>query len=99
MLDASLDAIFMKDREGRTVLANPATCAAVGKPAEAILGKTDEKFLDNPADARAIMANDRRIMLSGEAETVEEMVSTASGTRYYVNKKLPAAMPQATSSA
>ncbi len=89
VLDGSLDPIFMKDREGRMVLANPATCAAIGKPAEFCLGKTDEQFLDNPADARAIMANDRRIMLSGEAETVEEAVSTPSGTRYYVNKKVP----------
>jgi PAS domain S-box-containing protein len=89
VLDGSLDAIFMKDRDGRMVLANPATCAAVGKPAEAILGKTDEQFLDDPADARIIMANDRRIMLSGEPETVEEAVSTPSGTRYYLNKKVP----------
>ena len=89
VLDGSLDPIFMKDREGRMVLANPATCAAIGKPAEFVLGKTDEEFLDNPADARAIMANDRRIMLSGEPETVEEAVSTPSGTRYYVNRKAP----------
>ena len=88
VLDGSLDPIFMKDREGRMVLANPATCAAIGKPAEFCLGKTDEQFLDNPADARTIMANDRRIMLSGEPETVEEAVSTPSGTRYYVNKKV-----------
>ena len=89
VLNGSLDPIFMKDREGRMVLANPATCAAIGKPAELCLGKTDEQFLDNPADARAIMANDRRIMLSGEPETVEEAVSTPSGTRYYVNNKAP----------
>ena len=89
VLDGSLDPIFMKDREGRMVLANPATCAAIGKPAEFVLGKTDEEFLDNPADARAIMANDRRIMLTGEPETVEEAVSTSSGTRYYLNRKAP----------
>ena len=88
VLDGSLDPIFMKDREGRMVLANPATCAAIGKPAEFCLGKTDEQFLDNPTDARTIMANDRRIMLSGEPETVEEAVSTSSGIRYYVNKKV-----------
>jgi PAS domain S-box-containing protein len=89
VLEGSLDPIFMKDREGRMVLANPATCAAAGKPPEAILGKTDEQFLDNPADARAIMANDQRIMSSGEPETVEETVTTPSGSRYYVNKKAP----------
>ena len=61
----------------------------MGNRPSSCLGKTDEQFLDNPADARAIMANDRRIMLSGEPETVEEAVSTPSGTRYYVNKKVP----------
>jgi PAS domain S-box-containing protein len=89
VLDGSLDPIFMKDREGRMVLANPPTCAAVGKPPAGILGKTDAEFLEDPADARAIMANDQRIMASGEPETVEETVTAASGTRYYVNKKAP----------
>ena len=89
VLDGSPDPIFVKDREGRLVLANPATYAVIGKPAEACLGKTDEQFLDNPADGRAIMANDRRIMASGQAETVEEMISTPSGTRYYVSNKAP----------
>ena len=89
VLDGSPDPIFVKDREGRQVMANPATYAVIGKPAEACLGKTDEQFLDNPADGRAIMANDRRIMASGQAETVEEMISTPSGTRYYVSNKAP----------
>jgi len=48
VLDGSPDPIFVKDREGRLVLANPATYAVIGKPAEACLGKTDEQFLDNP---------------------------------------------------
>ena len=87
VLEHSLDPIFMKDREGRMVVANPATLAAIGKPAEYVLGKTDAQFLD-PANARAIMANDRRIMQSGKPETVEETVTTASGTRYYVNNKV-----------
>jgi PAS domain S-box-containing protein len=89
VLDASPDPIFMKDLEGRQVLANPATFAAIGKPAEACLGKTDEQFLDNPTDGRAIMATDRRIMASGQAETVEEMIFTPFGTRYFVCNKAP----------
>ena len=89
MLDGSPDPIFVKDREGRLVLADPATFTAIGKPAEACLGKTDEQFLDNPADGRAVMATDHCIMASGQAETVEEMISTPSGTRYFVSNKAP----------
>ena len=89
VLDGARDPIFLKDREGRLLLANPTTFAVIGKPAEACLGKTDEQFYDNPADGRAITANDRRIIASGQAETVEERVCTPSGTRYYVSHKTP----------
>ena len=65
VVDGSPDAIFLKDREGRMLLANPVTLAAIGKPAEFCIGKTDAEFLLNPDDARAIMANDRRIMEVG----------------------------------
>jgi len=57
--------------------------------AEACLGKTDEQFYDNPAEGRAIMANDRRIMASGQTEAVEETVSTPFGPRYYLSTKAP----------
>ncbi len=89
VLDSSPDPIFLKDREGRQMLANPAMFAAIGKPAQACLGKTDEQFLDNPADGRAIMATDRRIMASGQAETVEETIFTPLGTRHFVSNKAP----------
>ena len=89
VLDGSPDPIFLKDRESRLLLANPATFAVIGKPAEACLGKTDEQFYDNPADGRAIMSNDRRILASGQAETVEETVNTPSGPRHYVSNKAP----------
>jgi PAS domain S-box-containing protein len=87
LLDGSPDPIFLKDRESRLLLANPATFAIIGKPAEACLGKTDEQFYDNPADGRAIMANDLRIMESGQTEVFEETVSTPSGPRYYLSTK------------
>ncbi|MGE5295612.1 MAG: PAS domain S-box protein, partial [Solirubrobacterales bacterium] len=89
VLDNSPDAVFMKDREGRLVLANPATLAIVGKPAEAAIGKTDAELYDNPADAQAIMENDRRIMNSGRVEAVEECVSDPAGTRTYLSTKAP----------
>ena len=89
VLDAVPDPVFLKDRDSRLLLANPATLAVIGKPADACLGKTDEQFYDNPADGRAIMANDRRIMASGRPEIIEETLSTPSGTRFYTSHKAP----------
>jgi PAS domain S-box-containing protein len=89
VLDGSPDAIFLKDRDSRLVLANPATFAIIGKPAAACLGKTDEEFYDNPADGRAIMANDRRIMESGQGATLEETLTVPTGPRYYLASKAP----------
>ena len=89
VLDNNPDPIFLKDRDGRLLLANPATFAVVGKPAEAVIGKTDAEFYDDPATGRAIMKNDRRIMDSGQMEVVEESVSDPAGTRVYLSTKAP----------
>jgi PAS domain S-box-containing protein len=89
VLDGSPDPVFLKDREGRLLLANPATFAVIGRPAEACLGKTDEEFYDPPADGRIVMANDRAILASGQAEIVEEVVHTPSGPRHFVSHKAP----------
>ena len=99
VLDASPDPIFLKDREGRQVLANPATFAVIGKPAGACLGKTDEQFLDNSAEGRAIMATDRRIMASGQARPSRKSSPPRPGRATISATKPPSATPRATLSA
>jgi PAS domain S-box-containing protein len=89
VIDGSPDAIFLKDREGRMRLANPVTLAAIGKPAEFCAGKTDEEFLLNPEDARAVMAHDRRVMESARTEIYDETLVTPYGTRCFRNHKTP----------
>jgi PAS domain S-box-containing protein len=83
------DAIYLKDRDGRLLFANPATLAIIGKPAADVLGRTDEEFYDHPADGRAIMANDLRIMAGGKVETLEESLSKPEGLRFYLATKAP----------
>jgi PAS domain S-box-containing protein len=80
VIRSSHDAIFAKDLQGRMLLANPTTVAVIGKPAEQILGKTDFEFLDDEAQARQVMANDRRVVETGEPIEAEESVSLADGT-------------------
>jgi PAS domain S-box-containing protein len=89
--DNNRDPIYMKDRKSRLLFANPATLKLIGKPAEEVIGKTDEEFSDNPSDGRAIMENDRRIIESGCAEVIEETVSSGSGSsiRTFISSKAP----------
>jgi len=79
IIGSSQDAIFAKDLQGRMLLANPTTVAAIGKPAEQILGRTDVEFLDDKAQAREVMANDRRVFETGDPIEAEEPVSPADG--------------------
>ena len=86
----SPDPMFLKDRDCRLLFANPATLRAIGKPAAEVIGKTDEEFYDNLAVGRAITANDRRIVESGQDEAVEETISTPDGsTRIFLSTKSP----------
>jgi PAS domain S-box-containing protein len=83
------DAVFVKDRQSRLLLANPATLKVIGKPAAEVIGKDDSQFYDDPETARTILETDRRIMESGVAETVEEIVPTAEGRRTFLSTKIP----------
>jgi PAS domain S-box-containing protein len=89
ILNNSPDAIFLKDRDGRLLLANPATLDVIGKSLEECLGKTDIEICDDPEIGRSIMANDRRIMESGKTEVVEETANSSSGPRVYLSTKTP----------
>ncbi|WP_169517013.1 PAS domain-containing protein [Azohydromonas australica] len=73
--DAVPGVVYVKDRDGRMLVANRGVSDLVGKPPEFYLGKTDLEILDDKGQAQAVMANDRRIMDSGEAQQVEEVVT------------------------
>jgi len=87
--DNSPDPIFLKDRDSRILLANPATLAAIGKPAEAVVGKTDQAFYEDPQIGRAIVEADRRVMDSGCVQVVEEVVPGPNGPRVFLSTKSP----------
>jgi PAS domain S-box-containing protein len=78
--------IFVKDRQGRIIYANPATLAVLGRPAAEVIGYYDIDLYPNPEDAADVMANDRRIMESGELEVVEE---SPDGVRTFLGMKVP----------
>jgi len=73
------DAVFVKDAQGRYLLANAATAGVVGKPVAEIVGRDDHcLFPDGPA--REIVERDRAIMAAGRTQTHEERLTTLDGT-------------------
>ena len=87
--DNTDDPIFVKDREGRLIFANPATLRRIGKTREeAILRRSRELFID-PDEADQIDIDDRRIMQNGASETLEQTLHLPHGVRTYTSTKAP----------
>jgi PAS domain S-box-containing protein len=89
VLETTTDSVFLKDRQSRWLLANPAVLQIVGKPLEEVLGKDDAEIYDDPEIGRGLMASDRRIMDSGVGEMLEERVQTPTGYRTFLTTKTP----------
>lgn len=82
--------VYVKDRAGRMLVANQGTTDLIGRPPEDYIGRTDLEFLANPDEAAAVMATDRRIMETGEAEQIEEEVRLADGSpAIWLSNKTP----------
>ena len=86
--DGTTDAVFVKDRDGKYLLANPATARFVGRADGDILGRTDAELFD-PDSARRLAERDRHVMTAGVAETDVEELTAAGVTRTYLATKAP----------
>ena len=81
---------YAKDAEGHMLLANRGVETLVGKSKAEILGRTDLEFLENKAEAAAVRAADVRVMRTGEAEQIEEVVSYPDGRQaVWLSTKAP----------
>jgi PAS domain S-box-containing protein len=78
--------IFVKDRQGRIIYANPATLEVLGKSASEVIGFRDDDLYPNPEDADRVVKNDQRIMETGQTEVVEE---SPDGIRTFLGMKSP----------
>ena len=88
VVDGAMDPIYVKDREGRFLLGNLAVARVYAVQPADMIGKGDAEFTP-PATARALAIADQRIMGSGEAEVVEEIIPTAYGERIFLSSKAP----------
>ncbi len=87
--DGTTDAIFVLDRTGKLVFANPSAHELFGKKPGELLGKTAAYcFLDSKV-SEAMRISDLRIMESGCAEMIEETVPTPAGVRSFLTTKSP----------
>ncbi len=78
--------IFVKDRAGRIIYANPATLEVMGKSAAEVIGGRDLDLYPVVELAVTVTENDRRIMESGQTEVLEE---SHDGIRTFLVMKAP----------
>lgn len=89
VLDGTADAVFVKDLDGRYILANAAAARSMGRPAEAVVGLTDAELW--PALAASLAEADRKVLRDEETITEEEIWPDAAGgqQRIFLTTRTP----------
>ena len=64
--------IYVKDAQGRYLLANRATAAAYGRSVEDLEGRTQKEVHPDPAEADRFVRDDRRVLETGQVFAEEE---------------------------
>lgn len=95
LIDTMPDLIYVKDREGRFLLANESAAAFLGTTPEGALGKTDSDFY-RPNLSNRFAAEEQEVMRSGQSLiNSEELLQSAFGARRWIlSTKLPLRNPQ-----
>jgi PAS domain S-box-containing protein len=86
VIDATPDAIFVKDLEGRYALVNDAFARFLGRSAADIVGKHDLELYPEET-ARRFIADDRQVLASGKPQSFEGVATSAVGTQAYLVTK------------
>lgn len=73
VIEGTIDAIFVKELQGRYVLLNSTSAKIIGGTKQEIIGKDDREFF-SPEIAHMLMETDRHIMTTGECQILEESV-------------------------
>src|SRR5947209_608596 len=86
VIDATPNAIFVKDLTGRYVLVNAAAAHFIGHSQAEIVGKHDRDLYPEPT-AREFVEADREVLTSGEAQTFEGVALGDGMTQAYLVTK------------
>jgi PAS domain S-box-containing protein len=88
--NSSPDMIYAKDLDSRILHVNAAARKWVGLAPEEMVGRSDRDWASDPAQAEAIIANDRRVIETGETIDMDETFNDAGGrTGYFRSVKAP----------
>jgi len=88
IIEGTLDAFYMKDKQGRYLVINPAGAHLFGKNVEEIIGKSDEE-LHSPENMEQILDIDRQVMEIGGAKTYELAIQVTGSMRVFLFTKSP----------
>lgn len=91
IIDNIPSVVFVKDQEGRYVMANRRLTEVLGRTEEEILFRTDEDLF--PANAAKVRAEDQAAIDSPEPLQLEETMQTPAGPRDYFTVKFPLRTP------
>jgi PAS domain S-box-containing protein len=81
--------IFVKDREGRFLMINPAGLETVQKTAEQVIGKNNIEIFGDSATTRVSIENDRQVMAAGKTQAFEEQAFIDGKLHTFLNSKTP----------
>ncbi|MFB2979135.1 PAS domain S-box protein [Microseira sp. BLCC-F43] len=93
LIDSTSDVVFVKDEQGRYMVANSTVSRWFSKSMEEIIGQDDTAFFPENV-ARQIMADDKKVMTMGESLTYEELVPQQGIMRTLLTTKSPWRDPQ-----
>jgi PAS domain S-box-containing protein len=85
---STLDAIYLKDKEGKYLIINAYAAKILGTPKEKILYHTDMDFLP-PETAQTIMANDQKILANNRPHVFEETFTVQGEKHIFLSSKMP----------
>jgi PAS domain S-box-containing protein len=80
--------MYLKDADGRYVMANPEMEKVFARPAGSVIGLTAADIFE-PEEAEMIAENDRRVLESGQAIAVEEFLGNATDYAWSLVVRFP----------
>ena len=86
VIDATPDAIFVKDLEGKYVLVNRAAARFVGREPEQVVGRRDFELYPQET-AERFVRDDKAVLEEGKAMTFEGVATSSAGTQAYLVTK------------
>jgi len=92
VIDTTPHLIFVKDWEGRFVLANAAIADFYGTTVESLVGRPESEFSKNPAETEQFLRDDREVMSSQRPLFIAEEPATCARTgvtRWFQTVKVP----------